>query len=63
MNADERFYCPRCLIPVEYSPPINRYICSGTCERKAYLLSEVIPCERLMDIRILDRPEEDGEDE
>lgn len=59
MNSDERFFCPKCLIPVEYSPSINRYICGGTCEQKVYLVRELVTGDQVMDVHIVDR----GKDE
>ena len=59
MNGEERFYCPKCLIPVEYSPNINRYLCGGTCEQKAYLVRELLNSSQIMDVHNI-RGVEDG---
>ncbi len=59
MNADQRFYCPQCLIPVEYSEELNIYMCGGTCNSESYLVSELITGQQIMDVRILARGNED----
>jgi len=59
MNRDERFYCPTCLVPVEFSPELKKYICEGTCDKKIYRFSEIIPCDRLTDSHILNKNKND----